>query len=238
MKIAICDNERKFIENIEKHIHIYAHNKGINLQVYSFASSHDLLLCNARFDIAVLDTELDGVDGIKLGRLLKYRNPNIVLMYISSQRSSIDDVFELNALRFFEKPVDSNRFYKGLESAIKSVDQSNVYFFLKKDNGESIKTKVNISDIVYVEIENRKSKIVTKRATYYSIDNIDYWRNNLISSYFISPHKSFIINMNYITAYSRDFVRLDDEYFVPVSRNNKTWFKNTVEKYMDNKICI
>lgn len=234
MKIAICDNERNFIENIANYIEDYSKYALISLQVDVFTSSQELLLCNDKFDIVILEAELDGIDGIKLGKLLKYKNPHIILMYITENLSYLDDALELNALRFFKKPINPERFYKGLESAIKSVDNSNINFFLKKDNDDNIRMRVNICDIVFVEIANRKSKIVTKTDVYYSLDNIDYWRDHLAGRCFVSPHKSFVINMNYITAYTLDFVILEEDYIVPISRNNKTKFKNIFKNYFKN----
>lgn len=132
---------------------------------------------------------MKSVDGIKLGEYLRESNPHIILMYITAHKKYLDDALNINAVRFFEKPIESQRFYRGLKDAIDRIDNSSINFYLKDD-----KTTVRVSakDVIFVEIEKRKTKIVTPYKTYHSNEHINFWKENLRGSIFVIPHKSYI----------------------------------------------
>ena len=221
MKIAICDDEQIYIDDIKKHIDFYSSQNDIDFDIHTFSSGVDLLNSNVKFNIAILDVEMDEMNGIKLGEELRKINPHIILMYVTAHKKYLDDALNLNAVRFFEKPIDSQRFYRGLSDSIKRIDNSSLNFYLK--DGKTTE-RIDMQDIIYVEIEKRSSKVVTIQKEYSSSHHISFWRDNLTSTMFISPHKSFIINLNYVTSYERNLVVLNGKYNVPIARNLQTEF--------------
>ena len=232
MKIAICDDEKAFVEEIKEHINFYSNEKNIDFEVYTFSSGIDLLNSNIKFNIAILDVEMPDIDGLELGKKLREKNRHIVLMYITAHKKYLDQALNLNAARFFEKPINSQRFYDGLDNAIERIDDTTINFFLK-DNTTSV--RINADDIIYIEIEqigHRKTKIVTENEVYISSNKMSFWEEKLISSVFVKTHKSFIANLNYITKYDRDCLELDSKYTVPISRNYQTSFHKSFVRFM------
>lgn len=232
MKIAICDDEQIYIDNIVKHLDIFSAENNIDFEKSIFTDSSDILFCDIKFDIAVLDIEMDNMNGIKLGEELRKRNPHIILIYVTAHRKYLDDALNLNAVRFFEKPLDSQRFYRGLSDAIKRIDHSSINFYLKD---QKIMERISVQDIIFVEIEKRKTRIVTKAKEYHSDHHISFWRDNLTSTIFISPHKSYIINFNYVTEYERNYVVLDEKYKVNIARNKQTDFYRKFMHFVEGK---
>lgn len=232
MKIAICDDEQIYIDNIVKHLDIFSAENNIDFEKSIFTDSSDILSCDIKFDIAVLDIEMDNMNGIKLGEELRKRNPHIILIYVTAHRKYLDDALNLNAVRFFEKPLDSQRFYRGLSDAIKRIDHSSINFYLKD---QKIMERISVQDIIFVEIEKRKTRIVTKAKEYHSDHHISFWRDNLTSTIFISPHKSYIINFNYVTEYERNYVVLDEKYKVNIARNKQSDFYRKFMHFVEGK---
>lgn len=226
MLIAICDDDLNFTQTIKEHLSFYSGEHNTDFEIHTFTNSKNLIDSNIKFNIAILDVEMPGCNGIELGKILREKNRHIVLMYITSHKKYLDEALNLNAARFFEKPIDSKRFYDGLDNALKRIDNTTIKFFLKENNAS---VRINANDIIYVEIEpigHRKTKVVTEEKTYISSNKIAFWEEHLISSLFVKTHKSYIINMEYITKYENDIVQLDNNYNIPVSRN----FKSTVHK--------
>ena len=226
MNIAVCDDNRKVVDDIANYLSFFSKDTGTELSVFKYSSSVELRNANIRFDIAILDVEIDDVNGLKLGEELRRRNPHIILMYVTAYRKYLDEALNLNAVRFFEKPLDTRRFYKGLEEAIKRVDNSTIKYCLQ--DGRTTDT-IAIQDIVYVEIEKRKSRVFTVDKSYHSSEHISFWQENLNASFFAVPHKSFIVNLNYITSYERSQITLCEKYKVNVARNRQTKFR---EKFL------
>ena len=145
MKIAICDDEKAYADDIKKHIDIFSKENDIDFEKSIFTNSFDMLSSNQKFDIAVLDVEMDNMNGIKLGEELRKRNPHIILIYVTAHRKYLDDALNLNAARFFEKPLDSQRFYRGLRDAIKRIDNTSISFYLKD---KKITERISAQDII------------------------------------------------------------------------------------------
>lgn len=223
MRIAICDDDIKYVKDVERHLKQYFSEHGLSLDLSKYNNGTDLLNSNINFDIVFLDIEMPNINGIELGKKLQKSNPNLILIYITAYNHYLDDALDLGITRFFDKPIDSKRFYRGLEKAIEKLDQTEVQIHLKNSkNGIEI---VKMNDIIMVEIENRKTKIVTKNKVYHSNNGIKTWREKLNKSYFESPHNSFIVNANYITYFCKDHIILDDKYNIPISYRKRAEFK-------------
>lgn len=232
MRIAVCDDERTCAETIKAQILSFSDKNHADLEISMFTSAEDMLNSNTKFDIAVLDVEMNGKNGIELGEALRKINPHIALMYVTAYRKYLDDALNLSAVRFFEKPVDPQRFYRGLSDTIRRIDDSTIHFFLK--DGKAAE-RIHAQDIVYIEIENRRTKVVTENKVYHSSAPLSFWREKLKNSVFVSPHKSFIINLNYVTSYKRDCVVLNYKYTVAVSRKNRTEFYKIFMRFMEGR---
>lgn len=232
MNIAICDDEKIYIDNIIEHLDVFSTDNNIDFEKSIFTNAENMLSSNIKFDIAILDVEMDNINGIKLGEELRKRNPHIILIYVTAHKKYLDDALNLNAVRFFEKPLDSQRFYRGLRDAIKRIDNTSISFYLK--DGTTTE-RISAQDIIFVEIEKRKTRIVTCNKEYHSNHHISFWHDNLTSTIFISPHKSYIINFNYITAYERNYIVLDKKYKVSIARNKQADFYQKFIRFMEGK---
>lgn len=232
MKIAICDDDLNIVDEVKNLLDEYALSKNLSLDISTFNDGQAVLESDERFNIAILDVEMPGCNGIELGKILREKNRHIVLMYITSHKKYLDEALNLNAARFFEKPIDSKRFYDGLDNALKRIDNTTIKFFLKENNAS---VRINASDIIYIEIEpigHRKTKVVTEEKTYTSSNKIAFWEEHLISSLFVKTHKSYIINMEYITKYENNTLQLDGKYNIPISRNYQSSVHKAFIRYM------
>ena len=232
MEIAISDDNSNIVDEVKNLLDEYALSKNLSLDISTFNDGQAVLESDERFNIAILDVEMPGCNGIELGKILREKNRHIVLMYITSHKKYLDEALNLNAARFFEKPIDSKRFYDGLDNALKRIDNTTIKFFLKEDNAS---VRINANDIIYVEIEpigHRKTKVVTEEKTYISSNKIAFWEEHLISSLFVKTHKSYIINMEYITKYENNTLQLDGKYNIPISRNYQSSVHKAFIRYM------
>lgn len=230
MNIAICDDETEYANDIRVHLNQYSSEHGLTFDIYDFNSGEEILASNTVFDIAFLDIEMDGINGIEVGRELQKANPDLVLIYVTAYNHYLDDALDLGITRFFDKPIDSQRFYEGMDKAISKIDNTELRFYLK-DSNKGVVT-VRSKDIIFVEIIGRKTKIHTKSHEYLSKDGIKIWKARLNKSYFEIPHNSYIINTNFITHYCKDYIMLDYKYNIPIAFSKRSEFKRKFMKLM------
>lgn len=230
MVIAICDDEQEFINDIRKHLKQYSSEHGLTFEIYEFCSGADILSSKIVFDIAFLDIEMKDINGIEVGRKLQNENPDLVLIYVTAYNQYLDEALDLGITRFFDKPIDSQRFYEGMDRAVSKVDNTEIKFYLKDDN-KGIVT-LRCKDIVFVEIQGRKTEIHTKEHDYFSKDGIKVWKARLNKSYFEIPHNSYIINTNFITYFCKEYIILENQYTIPIAYSKRAEFKRKFMKIM------
>lgn len=232
MNIVVCDDSLNIISEIKEMLNEYSAIKNIPLEISTFDNGKALLDSNDNYNIAILDVEMPDMNGIALGEELRKRNKQIVLIYLTAHSQYLDSALNLNAARFFEKPIDKDRFFSGMDNALERIDNTTINFFIRDD-----KTQVRITaeSIVYIEISHRKTKVVTEDKTYFTTHTLDYFKDRLVSSIFAQPHKSYIINFNFITAYERGEIVLGSQYKIPVSRSKQTEFHKSFVRFMEGK---
>ncbi len=232
MKIVICDDDLNIVSEVKKLLDEYASNKNLSLDISTFDNGQAVLESDENYNIAVLDVEMPNIDGIKLGEALRKRNKQIVLIYLTAHSQYLDSALDLNAARFFEKPIDKVRFFNGIDNALERIDNSTISFYIRDDKSQ---VRITAESIVYIEIERRKTKIITDDREYHTTYTLDYFKNRLVSSVFAQPHKSYIVNLNRISAYERTGIVLDGKYKIPVSRSKQTEFHTAFIRFMEGK---
>lgn len=225
MNVAVCDDNKSSLEDLKQKISFYFGSRHIPLELYEFTNGKDIVKSSVPFDIAFLDVELSGENGIDVGRELKKKNSRVIIFIVTAYERYLDDAFDLNAFRFFRKPADTRRLFDALDGAAQKLDESSVTFVQAK-TGEVL--RIPEREIALVEISGRKTKIIAAGGIYLSGDKISLWKERLRASYFISPHSSYIVNLNYIDSYRRAQVIVkcpQGEFSVPVSANRQSEFR-------------
>lgn len=230
MNVLICDDDLITVEQVKSYIDEYAQAHGIELNVFCYTNAQDVLDSDIRFNIAILDIEMPDTNGIQLGKQLKEKNRNIMLVFLTAYGRYIDDALDLEAARFFEKPLERNRFYLGLDKIISRIDETSVKLTVSNAQKEIV---INSCDIIYVEIKSRKTRLVTTQGEYFSYKNIAFWKSKLTQSAFAQCHKSYIVNMNYIKQYQSANLTMENGDSIPISRSNKAEFKKIFMRYME-----
>lgn len=200
MKIAVCDDDQSFRELLEGHLKLYFEGKHRIPYIKQFSSGEELVSDNTLYDFVFLDINMGCLNGIETGRILKSRNPHCVLFFITCCDEYLDDAFDIKAFRYLLKPIDIPRLYKSLDCAQHLFGNSIITFYDAALNSD---IKAYTSDVVYVEISKRRTKVYTVNGSYLSNKSISYWKNKLNSVSFVCPHSSFIVNLDYAICHTR-----------------------------------
>lgn len=205
MNIAICDDDQSFRENLEKHLRTYFDERSISLNFFCFSCGEELLESTILFDLVFLDIEMGKINGIDTGKELKRKNPHNIIFVITSHEGYLDDAFKINAFRFLQKPLNVVRLYKALDDAAELINNDIIVFY---DMSSATDVRIYTNDIIYIEIEKKKLKIVTVYDTYYSNEKISVWKNRLNSISFVCPHSSYIANLDHSIRHTRTMLIL------------------------------
>lgn len=165
MNIVICDDDDVFRITLEKHLRTYFNERSIPLNFIHFSCGEELLGNTMLFDLVFLDVEMGKINGIDAGKQLKSQNPHSIIFVITSYEGYLDDAFKINAFRFLQKPLNVVRLYKALDDSIELINNDIIVFY---DMKSSSNIRIYSNDIIFIEIEKKKTKIVTVNDIYYS----------------------------------------------------------------------
>lgn len=225
MKILICDDDEKNLNYVKIHIEEYMKEHYMNAEFFTTTSPNEILECNTVFDLAFLDIQMPEIDGITLAKELKKRNEKIVLFFITAFDEYLDEAMNLRIFRFFDKPLDIERLYSGLDKAMELLDESYINIYVENE----IKCiKLNVDSIKYIRRENRKNTIFTVNGKYTVKDDFEKLIRKIPNTFFYLIHKSFYVNLHYITEYSYKEIYIDDDRLSIATRKqadfHRFWF--------------
>lgn len=107
MNILLADDEKLQLMRLEECVKRVLSNE----KVFSYSNP---LLANAaseniRFDIAFLDIEMPGINGIKLAKELKKKNPQINIIFVTAYDNFALEAMKMHASGYVSKPVSDER---------------------------------------------------------------------------------------------------------------------------------
>ena len=226
MKILLCDDQSNYLDELRSHVEEYMKNHYIKPEYVVSTSAEEIITGKDVFDLAFLDIQLGDIDGLSVAKELKRRNNKVVIFFVTNYPEFQDDAMDLRVFRFFEKPFDVNRLYSGLDKALEYLDETYVDVYLAQGGTH---LKVLVDDIYYIKRENREIIVVTKNGEYKTTQTLEYWKEKLPNTFFYLVHKSFLINLHYVTKYSYTEVFINEDIRISVATRkqadfHKYWF--------------
>lgn len=237
MKIAVCDDERGILEDIERRIRRF----GNEFEIKKYSDGEMLLSEEFDADILFLDIQMPGRNGLEIAKKLRERSDKLVIIMISAAEEYVFRAFDVRAFHYLVKPLDQDKFHEVLRQAVQfvksmekrkdSTDQSGKTMMIKSG---AVHTNVVIDDIVYAEVFNRKILLHTKQ------EELEYYGKlsdleNMAGDGFFRPHRAFLINMNYIVSYGSDSVIMTNGE-IPISKAKHAEFVREYLKFHVKKM--
>ena len=221
MKILICDDEQQYVDELKIHIENFMQSRVADFTIDTANNPQAVADSNEIYQLAFLDIQMDELNGISLAKNLKERNNKIVIFFVTSHNDYQDEAMDLRAFRFFEKPLNADRLYSGLEKSMEYIDESYVDFYVWTDNEHK---QILVDDVIYVERGNRQVTLVTTQGNFTTRESFDEWCAILQNSFFYRVHKSFIVNLHYVTGYKYSELFVQNNVRIPIASRRQTDF--------------
>lgn len=228
MNIAICDDSREYRDLLKEHIGFYFRDRGIDFSCREYDSGEALLAQEQDYDIVFLDIEMPGLNGIQTAKRINTMGRGTVVFIVTAYQDYLDDAMDLNVFRYIDKPIDSQRLYKGLDRAVEYIDGREIAF-TSRDNDIVVLDK---NDIICIEVSGKRVYVTTAKRQYVAKENMDFFRKKLTASYFAVPHNSYIVNFNYVVGFSRKKITLSNMQTVSVAPKRQSEIKAKFMRFM------
>lgn len=236
LKLCICDDEPGDQAQIRALAERFAgEHPEFPLEIRTFSSPYDLwehVEDKGGFDLYLLDVLMPHMAGLELARRIRKREEPSEIVFLTSSREYALEAFDVAACGYLVKPVDPERFDRTLLAAVQRLNKSENLCLLLKTR-ESLR-RIPFRDLVVVESFNH-SRVCTLADGSAAVtpDTLTSLMERLSADpRFFSPHRAYIINLDYITALNPDHVLLSSGQRIPVPRANLPALKKAYMEYL------
>ncbi len=236
MKIAICDDDKPELLRISRLAHEYLSSGFTESlpEIHSFESSLKLLEqleSGIHFDLFLLDVIMPNLNGIQLANEIRKMDEVAKIIFLTSSSEFAVESYSVGAFNYLIKPIQRPQLFSVLEKAGNDIISDLKQFIVVKT--PSTLSKVFLHELIYVEVIGRTVCFHQKGgARVESIITISQVKAALlIDKRFIQPHRSYIVNLDYVQKLSPDGFTTKDGQFIPISRNV---FKEVKQAYINH----
>lgn len=233
MKIAICDDEKQFIDAICPLLEQWAAKNAIKLTLHCFTNGDDLIAAhrNKCMDLIILDIIMPLLNGMDTARELRNDNQTVPIIFLTSTREFAVDSYEVKAFHYLIKPVDEDKLFRTLDDFLKTITLPKNLFTAQTDKGFC---KIVVDDVEYLEAQNKEVLVHLSNGKTIMIRELFSKCAEMFSpeNGFFRCHRSYIVNLNCVEQFSKKDVITNNNTVIPISRNNFSTFKETYFKHM------
>jgi two-component system, LytTR family, response regulator LytT len=217
--IMIVEDEPELAENLKE---ILEH---LNYRVTNvFTNSTDVLhaLITDTPDLILMDILIEGeMDGVDLAYHIrdKYQVP---LIFITAYHDSamLDRVSKVNYDGYLLKPYTVERLESSIYLALKNFESQingNEKIKTLKIRDKGFLVPVPEDDVIYLKADGLYTRVFTVSKNYIIRDILKDVIGDLSQKKFLRVHKSFTVNIKYITSFNSKELTLGD-YVIPIRR--------------------
>lgn len=225
IRMALCDDEAEQRAAVGDLLRAYAAARpALAVKLSVFSSGWDLLAAAEEcggFDLYVLDIVMPELSGIDLGVRLRELYSGGTIIYLTISPEFAVDSYAARAFYYLMKPAEPAKLFEVLDQAAAALEK-------QKAACVTVRTKaglerVRLDEILYAELTGRAVRYhladgncldsVTVRAPFQ-----EETAPLLADQRFFLCGASFAVNLFYVTAVERGFLRMDGGARVPLAR--------------------
>ena len=231
IRIAICDDEKKILDEVSGYIKNYAEKKNdLDLEVFRFDSAQTLISAiedGNSFDIFVLDVYIGDEMGTALAGDIRKFGIESPIIFATTSVEHAPQSYETGTLRYLIKPINPGKFYEAMDVAIaqaEKVGQRLIKF--KTENGLE---SVNASHIMCSEAHDHYQYVTMYNGTQIKVRMTVTALFTMLSRYggFVRIGSSYIVNLRHVKNVTPTTVYLYNNINIQIPRGKFTEIKNT-----------
>lgn len=200
IKIALCDDNLKSIENISKLMEAAIIEQDFDAEISLITDDQNLVydeMKNGNIDILFLDIDFQngGKNGVEFANELRMFNKEFYLVFLTAHFEYSLLSFKCKTYDYILKPITTSAIMSIFKRFKEEFTSTNNKVFINIKKGLSIRAK----DILFIERKQNRTYIHTKFCTYDSSISLNNIYKLLPPDTFFRNHRSYIVNTQAIT---------------------------------------
>jgi DNA-binding LytR/AlgR family response regulator len=232
LRIAVCDDMEVMRREVVRALKEYFMSRAMEFTYYEFANGPELLHSDKEFDLIFMDYQLEentGRNGIAVAHRLREKSIDVPIIFLSSFPNVVFASFEVNAFRFLVKPINPVKFKKAMDDFLKTLENEEVIIL----RIEGVNQIINAREIIFLEGDGKYCiiNVDTKQKEIHCHDTLSAIEEKLPQAGFFRSHRSFVVNMKYVSSYDNNEITLTNGATIYISRKKYSSFHKAYIEY-------
>ncbi len=203
-RVAICDDEATSLQINEALTAQVLTEAGIEYETVCFTDMQSMIDTLSRkevqYDVLLCDILAVGMNGIEAAKELRRLGESLSIIFISSTAEYALEGYQVDALRYIQKPIQIEKLKEALISAYRMKDTKGDTLTFQV--GDKL-YKIPFGEIEYLESQGRETIVSTINEQISVHMKFSDMEQLLPEDSFVRCHRSYIINMHYVKDLAR-----------------------------------
>ena len=237
IKIAFCDDDMEVLHQMNELLDRYRVERNEDITYVAFQSPFELLTeieKGIRPDILFLDVVMPGQNGMDVAKEIRQYDTNMKIIFLTSSPEFAVESYSVGAYFYQLKPIWEESFFRLMDAVLAECEKKkkNSLILRSKDGI----TRIDLQQLEYCEVLGRTLLFhLENGAVLESAGSLDDLAGQLMQySNFFRPHRSFLVNMEYIQNISSRSIKMVNDAEIPIPHGKCSEIKNTYMEYAFN----
>lgn len=194
MRLAIVEDDDKVREQLQSYVQQYFHGREGDVHIRLFSDGDEILEDYAAdYDLIFLDIQMKHLDGMATAQRIRQYDEDVYLVFITNLANYAIQGYSVHALDFILKPVNSLMLQQLLVRVERLLNQKpKRYITLPTETGL---TRLDVSQITYVETDGHAVSIYTEQETYHLRQSMRGMEEMLKDYDFFRCNSCYLVNL-------------------------------------------
>lgn len=238
VKVAICDDEEFFRDELEKLVSVYANEGEHELEIHTYPNAASLVADitekGVTYQLLFLDVEMPEMSGMDAAKKLRGEGYKGEICFVTGFQGYALDAFSVSAVGYICKPAKYVDVKYIIEKALVQIyyqwdAQEAKKRYLEIRTQRENKT-IDTRQILYAEKRRNQCVIHMETGEVVCYDSLKNLFPNLDQSRFCYAHQGYVVNFDKIKEVKKDVICFGEGREIPVSRKYQSKLR---ERHMD-----
>lgn len=159
LHITICDDEKTQLTLLETWIREWARDRKWETEIHLYGSAEQFLFEweeKREADVALLDIDMPGMNGICLARRLREKGEDVQIIFVTGLADYVLEGYDVEAVSYLIKPVKKERLFTCLDRAWERCGRRESALLLETAGGL---VRVRLKDVCYLESDGHDTRV-------------------------------------------------------------------------------
>lgn len=222
MRIVICEDNLNEREGLASVIKGWADVRKIDVDILCYSNSEEFWFAwpDIAVDAIFLDIKMKDVSGLELAEKIRKYDKDMLIVFTTNFREYSLQGYNVDALNYLVKPILSSKLISVLDKAY-DIFCSRIKDVILVTN-DLAQIKLFCGNIYFIKMNSHTAELHTDTEIFLIRKTVKELIQ-LLPSYFVRCHRSYIVNLYKVDIVYKSFVVLSTKDKLPISRNKSKY---------------